>query len=182
MRRGSAASLSFASERARLVPLIRRRLWIRVARSLLAAARTTEGRSSSTKLSSAAEKRGTAGGRGRVGFLSQLRSSSMGYHRASASSLNPDCGSVSATLRSPYADFECQGVRVSRRACAYSLRQWLICVLVVPAQTARNWRVRFVSSLTPRTQCVSDQGQHAEAHPAVATLGKAHVRREQGYE
>jgi len=83
MRRDCAASLSLASERARLAPLTRRRPWIREARSLRAATGTSEGGcSSSTKRSSAAEKRGTAGGRGRIGFLSQLRSSSMGYRRA----------------------------------------------------------------------------------------------------
>src|SRR4051812_49350040 len=110
MRRIGAASLSRVNERALLVPLTRRLLWMRDARSLLLVTRTIDGRSSSTKLNSAAEKRGTAGGRGRIGFLSQLRSSSMVYRRASVSSFNPDCRSVSATLRWKTADFECQVV------------------------------------------------------------------------
>jgi hypothetical protein len=76
------ASLSRVNERALLAPLIRRLLWMRDARSLPRVTRTIDGRSSSTQLNSAAEKRGTAGGRGRTGFLSQLRSSSMGYRRA----------------------------------------------------------------------------------------------------
>ena len=77
MRLTCAASLR--ARAARLAPLTRRRLWMRDARALRTATRSTDdGRSSSTKLSSAAEKRGTAGGRGRVGFLSQLRSSSIG--------------------------------------------------------------------------------------------------------
>ena len=76
MRLTCAASLPAA---ARLAPLTRRRLWMRDARALRTATRSIDdGRSSSTKLSSAAEKRGTAGGRGRVGFLSQLQSSSIG--------------------------------------------------------------------------------------------------------
>lgn len=141
MRRVWTASLS--RSRARLAPLTRRRLWMREARVLRAATRTTDGRSSSTKLSSAAEKRGSAGGRGRVGFLSQLRSSSMGYHRASVASFNPDCGSVSATLRSTFAEFECQVVGISRPACAPRLRRWATCALVAPgfsSQIARVWR------------------------------------------
>src|SRR6478735_2911023 len=124
---------------------------MRDARDLRVPARTIDGPSSSSKLSSAAEKRGTAGGRGRVGFLSQLRSSSMGgTAELLVSSFNPDCRAMSATLRSVAADFRYHAVGESRLVCVDALRAALNCAFVAPDGNAANYAVSARAISCPR--------------------------------